>query len=111
MSEHPDTDQEQTFMQHLVELRGRLLKACLAIVVVMVCLLPFSRQLYQYLAGPLLAQMPLGSSMIAIDVASPFLAPFKLTMLLAGNTCAEDGFARLGLAPRPFNQQSLAYLG
>ena len=83
MSDHPETDEEQTFLQHLVELRGRLLKACLSIVVVLVCLLPFSRQLYQFLAGPLLAQMPEGSSMIAIDVASPFLAPFKLTMLLA----------------------------
>jgi sec-independent protein translocase protein TatC len=83
MSEHPETDQEQTFLQHLIELRSRLLKACLAVVAVLVCLLPFSRQLYQYLAGPLLAQMPEGSSMIAIDVASPFLAPFKLTLLLS----------------------------
>lgn len=83
MSDHPDTDQEQTFLEHLVELRSRLLKACLAVVIVLVALLPFSRTLYQYLAGPLLAQMPEGSSMIAIDVASPFLAPFKLTLLLS----------------------------
>jgi len=83
MSEHPETDQEQTFLEHLVELRSRLLKAVLAVVAVLVCLLPFSRQLYAYLAEPLLSQMPAGSSMIAIDVASPFLAPFKLTLLLA----------------------------
>lgn len=83
MSDHPETDREQTFLEHLVELRSRLLKACLAVVIVLVALLPFSRQLYNYLAGPLLAQMPEGSSMIAIDVASPFLAPFKLTLLLS----------------------------
>ncbi len=83
MSDHPETDREQTFLEHLVELRGRLLKACLAVAVVLVVLLPFSRKLYQYLAGPLLAQMPEGSHMIAIDVASPFLAPFKMTLLLA----------------------------
>lgn len=83
MSEHPETDREQTFLEHLVELRGRLLKSCLAIVIVLVALLPFSRRLYHYLAEPLLAQLPSGSSMIAIDVASPFLAPFKLTLLLS----------------------------
>jgi sec-independent protein translocase protein TatC len=49
----------------------------------MVCLLSFSRHLYEAMATPLLSQMPEGSSMIAIDVASPFLAPFKLTLLLA----------------------------
>ena len=83
MSEHPETDKEQTFLEHLVELRGRLLKACGAVALVLLVLLPFSRRLYETLAGPLLAQMPEGSSMIAIDVASPFLAPFKLTLLLA----------------------------
>ena len=64
MSEHPETDQEQTFLEHLVELRGRLLKACGAVLLVLVCLLPFSRHLYELLAGPLLAQMPEGSSML-----------------------------------------------
>lgn len=83
MTEVPDTDQEQTFLQHLVELRGRLLKACMAVVVVLVCLLPFSRKIYQTLAEPLMATLPAGSNMIAIDVASPFLAPFKLTLLMA----------------------------
>ena len=83
MADHPDTDREQTFLEHLVELRSRLLKACLAVLVVLLCLLPFSRRLYQVMATPLLAQLPEGSSMIAIDVASPFLAPFKLTLLLA----------------------------
>jgi sec-independent protein translocase protein TatC len=76
-------DRELTFMEHLVELRGRLLKACLAVLVVLVVLLPFSRRLYSLLAAPLTAHLPEGSSMIAIDVASPFLTPFKLSLLLA----------------------------
>jgi len=83
MSEQPEDDREQSFMEHLIELRSRLLKACFAVLVVLICLLPFSRQLYKLLASPMLAQLPDGSSMIAIDVASPFLAPFKLSLLLS----------------------------
>ena len=83
MVDHPETDKELTFLEHLVELRSRLLKAMLAVLVVLVALLPFARQLYAWLAGPLMAQMPEGSQMIAIDVASPSLAPFKMTLLLA----------------------------
>ena len=79
----PEEDRELSFLEHLVELRGRLLKACLSVVVVLICLLPFSRHLYETLASPLMAQMPEGSTMIAIDVASPFLTPFKLTLLLS----------------------------
>jgi sec-independent protein translocase protein TatC len=76
-------DQELSFMEHLVELRSRLLKACLAVLVILVILLPFSRRLYATLAAPLTSVLPEGSSMIAIDVASPFLTPFKLALLLA----------------------------
>jgi sec-independent protein translocase protein TatC len=83
MSEETQDDKELSFLEHLVELRGRLLKACLSIVVVLIILLPFSRSLYEALASPLMAQMPEGSSMIAIDVASPFLTPFKLTLLVS----------------------------
>ena len=83
MSETPEEDKELSFLQHLVELRSRLLKACLSVFVVLICLLPFSRHLYEILASPMIAQLPEGSSMIAIDVASPFLTPFKLTLLLS----------------------------
>lgn len=76
-------DRELTFMEHLVELRGRLLKACLAILIVLVILLPFSRYLYTLVSAPLTKHLPEGSNMIAIDVASPFLTPFKLSLLLA----------------------------
>jgi len=83
MSDHPESDREQTLLEHLIELRSRLLKACLSVLLVLVALLPFARRLYEILATPLLSRLPQGSSMIAIDVASPFLAPFKLTLLLA----------------------------
>jgi len=76
-------DKELSFLEHLVELRSRLLKACLAILVVLIALLPFARKLYSMLAAPLTSVLPEGSSMIAIDVASPFLTPFKLALLLA----------------------------
>lgn len=76
-------DREQTFLEHLVELRSRLLKAAASVLVVLVLLLPFSRKLYEVLAEPLTSRLPEGSSMIAIDVASPFLTPFKFALLLA----------------------------
>ncbi|MDH3788489.1 MAG: twin-arginine translocase subunit TatC, partial [Xanthomonadales bacterium] len=81
--EADSTDQELSFMEHLVELRSRLLKASFAVLAVLIVLLPFSRKLYATLAAPLTAVLPEGSSMIAIDVASPFLTPFKLALLLA----------------------------
>jgi len=76
-------DKELSFLEHLVELRSRLLKACAAVLLVLLILLPFSRKLYATLAAPLTSILPEGSSMIAIDVASPFLTPFKLALLLA----------------------------
>jgi sec-independent protein translocase protein TatC len=76
-------DKELSFLEHLVELRSRLLKACLAILLILIALLPFARKLYALLSAPLTAVLPEGSSMIAIDVASPFLVPFKLALLLS----------------------------
>lgn len=68
---------------HLIELRGRILRALLAILIVFLCLVYFAQDLYQFLAMPLVASLPEGSSMIATAVASPFLAPFKLTLVLS----------------------------
>jgi sec-independent protein translocase protein TatC len=83
MTAGPPEDKELSFLEHLVELRSRLLKASLAVLLILVALLPFARKLYATLAAPLTAVLPEGSSMIAIDVASPFLTPFKLALLLA----------------------------
>ena len=74
---------EQPLLFHLIELRDRLLRVVLVVGVVFVALVPFSNTLFSLLSGPLMAHMPDDSSMIAIEVASPFLIPFKLTLFLA----------------------------
>jgi sec-independent protein translocase protein TatC len=72
-----------TLFDHLLELRNSLLRAVLGVLVVFCSLVYFAQDLYQYLAQPLLSTMPTGSQMIATDVASPFFAPFKLTIVLS----------------------------
>jgi len=74
---------EVPFMSHLVELRDRLLRAVLVILVLFLGLFTFANELYSLLAEPLLIHLPAGSNMIATDVASPFLTPFKLAMMTA----------------------------
>ncbi|MCB1756220.1 MAG: twin-arginine translocase subunit TatC [Gammaproteobacteria bacterium] len=78
-----DNNQEQGFLSHLIELRDRLLRMVLAVGVCFIALFPFSDKIYALLADPLLKHMPEGSNMIAIDVASPFLIPFKLVLMLS----------------------------
>ncbi|WP_133717894.1 twin-arginine translocase subunit TatC [Methylocaldum gracile] len=76
-------DTEQTFISHLVELRDRLLRCILVVLFVFMSMAYFANEIYAYLAGPLMKHLPPGSQMIAIDVASPFLTPFKLTLVAA----------------------------
>lgn len=75
--------QEQTLMDHLIELRDRLLHMVLAILIVFVALFAFSEDIFTIAAEPLLNLMPEGTSMIATGVTSPFLVPFKLVLLLS----------------------------
>lgn len=79
----PEGDREQPFIAHLVELRNRLLRAVAAVLVVFVALVPFANRLYSLLAAPLLAKLPQGTQMVAIDVATPFLTPIKLAFFAA----------------------------
>ena len=74
---------EQSLLDHLFELRDRLLHMVLAILILFLALFPFSEQIFSVVAQPLLALMPEGTSMIATGVTSPFLVPFKLVLLLA----------------------------
>lgn len=74
---------KQPLVAHLLELRTRLLRALIIVGIVFIPLAFFADQLFHWLSGPLLAQLPEGSSLIATEVASPFLAPFKLAALLA----------------------------
>jgi len=76
-------DPGQPLVTHLIELRGRLIRILGAILIVFIILFPFANDLYALLARPLLAHLPEGASMIATEVASPFLAPFKFTLVLA----------------------------
>lgn len=77
------TDNQQPLISHLIELRDRLLRGLLAVAIIAACLLPFSNDLYHFLAEPLLRHLPESSTMIATEVASPFLIPFKLTLSLS----------------------------
>ncbi|WP_163558082.1 twin-arginine translocase subunit TatC [Halomonas sp. NO4] len=70
-------------IEHLVELRSRLLRAVVAILVIFLALYAFANDIYTFVAQPLMALLPEGSQMIATEVASPFLAPFKLTLVVA----------------------------
>lgn len=77
MSEH------ETFISHLLELRDRLLRAILAVLIVFLCLMPWAKELYALLAKPLLASLPQGGQMIATDVVGVFLVPVKVALLVA----------------------------
>jgi sec-independent protein translocase protein TatC len=82
-SGEPSTEATETLLSHLIELRDRILRMFLAILVVFLMLFPFANQIYTFLATPLMVHLPEGTSMIAIEVAAPFLIPFKLVLLLA----------------------------
>jgi len=75
--------QNQSWIDHLLELRNRLLHAVLVILVIFLPLALFAGPLYSLLAQPMLDKLPDGVSMIATDVAAPFLAPFKLSLVTA----------------------------
>ena len=77
------SQQEETIISHLVELRDRLIRSLIAIGIVFVCLFPWSKDLYALLAQPLLVALPKGGQMIATDVVGVFLVPMKVTMLVA----------------------------
>src|SRR4029450_12699976 len=78
----PDAPQE-TFISHLIELRSRLLRAIVAVVVVLVVLFPWAKDIYAFLAMPLLRVLPHGATMIATDVTGTFLVPLKVTLMAA----------------------------
>lgn len=78
-----ETDQQQSLIGHLVELRSRLLRAVAAVLLVFLPLIPFANRIYTLLAEPLRAKLPEGTQMVAIDVASPFLTPIKLAFFVA----------------------------
>lgn len=76
-------DKEQTLLDHLVELRQRLLYAVYGVIAILLALLPFANTLFGWLARPLLAQLPNGGQLIATEPISPFFTPLKFTFFLA----------------------------
>ena len=74
---------EQPFLSHLLELRSRIIKALLLVVVFFIPAFYFNADIFRFIAAPLLAHLPNGGTMIATDVASPFLTPLKLSVLAA----------------------------
>ena len=74
---------QETFISHLVELRDRLLRAIIAVIVVLLALFPWAKEIYAILAKPLLAVLPAGATMIATDVTGTFLVPLKVTAMAA----------------------------
>ncbi len=79
----PEDQQEMPLIAHLLELRNRLLKMVLAVLVCFLVLFPFRNELYLILAGPLLELLPVGQTMIATDITATFFAPMKLALVLA----------------------------
>jgi len=83
MNQSPKSQSKNSFVPHLIELRNRLSKILLFVLVIFIFLIPFSGEIYNILSTPLLNALPDNSEMIAIDVASPFLIPFKLVIYLS----------------------------
>lgn len=82
--QQPDSDDvEQPLVQHLTELRNRLLRSILFVLIVFCSLFYFANEIYSFVSAPLQKFLPENSSMIATEVASPFLTPFKLTLFVA----------------------------
>lgn len=84
-NKHSTQDEQQTLplISHLLELRDRLLRMIIIVMVLFLSLVYFANDIYHYLAIPLISQLPEGSSMIATGVATPFFTPIKLTIVLS----------------------------
>lgn len=74
---------QESFLSHLVELRDRLIRILIAVLVVFVPMAFFARELYSLLAAPLLHVLPVGGTMIATDVVGVFLVPMKVALVVS----------------------------
>ncbi|WP_409420185.1 twin-arginine translocase subunit TatC [Pseudaeromonas sp. ZJS20] len=79
----PEGDARLGLLEHLLELRRRVIRAVLALVAVTVCLLPFMEPIFEFFSRPLLAILPGDGKMLAIGVISPVMVPLKLTLFVA----------------------------
>ena len=81
--EDSSTLADMPITEHLIELRAHLIKICVAVLIIFLALVGFSRELYTLLSDPLVAQLPANSTMIATDITSNFMAPIRLTIFVA----------------------------
>ena len=81
MADTQDPAPQETFISHLVELRDRLLRAIIAVLVLTLGMVPWAKEIYALLAQPLLSALPSGATMIATDVTGTFLVPLKVTLM------------------------------
>jgi sec-independent protein translocase protein TatC len=77
----PPEGPQETFISHLIELRSRILKSMVAVLIVVLCLFPWAKDIYSVLAAPLLRALPKGATMIATDVTGTFFVPLKVTLM------------------------------
>lgn len=77
------TDQTQPLVEHLLELRRRLVYAAMGVALCFIAIVPFAQQLYAFVAQPLMSVLPENTSMIATDVVAPFFVPIKVAMMAA----------------------------
>lgn len=78
-----ENDSGQPLVEHLIELRSCLLKALIVVLAIFLCLFSFANEIYEFIAAPLQRYLPENSTMIATDVAAPFLTPFKMTLYVS----------------------------
>lgn len=83
MPDLPSNDNLASFISHLVELRDRLVRISVVVVIVFLALMPFAAQIFDLLAAPMMQALPTGAHMIATGVVTPFLIPVKVTLVLA----------------------------
>jgi sec-independent protein translocase protein TatC len=81
--QEPKAEKELTLIDHLIELRDRLIKSIASIFIIFLALFYFANDIYTFVADPLMSVLPEGMGMIAIDPTSPFFAPFKLTFYVS----------------------------
>jgi len=74
---------EGTLLSHLIELRTRLMRALIAVIVIFVGLVPFAQEIFEFMSRPIRDALPEGSAMIVTGMATPFLTPFKTTLFVA----------------------------
>lgn len=83
MSEPSENDNLASFISHLIELRDRLVRSAIVVLLVFLALMPFAAQIFEFLAAPMMQSLPKGAHMIATGVVTPFVIPVKVTLVLA----------------------------